>query len=48
MGKRGEVGERVGREKEFEEEIVSLRDQLGHLQDECTQVTHPAVTVGAV
>ncbi|CAI8034359.1 Dixin-A [Geodia barretti] len=37
MGKRGEVGERGWREKECEEEIVSLRDQLGHLQDECTQ-----------
>ena len=48
MGKRGEVGERGGKEKECEEEIVSLRDQLGHLQDECTQVTHPAVWFGAV
>ena len=39
MWRKGEGGEGGGREKQFEEEIVSLRDRLGHLQDECTQVT---------
>ena len=41
-GTEGEVGMAVQagvREKELEAETVSLRDQLSHLQDECTQVS---------
>ena len=42
VGERGDSGERGEREKVLEEEIGSLRDKLGHLQDECTQVSQQA------
>lgn len=41
-GDTGDSGERGEREQVLEEEIGSLRDKLGHLQDECTQVSQQA------